>query len=188
MRRRRSPLKRLRFWFERWAAYPKGSAGAWWFLIKAQFEPRWLRDAIWWVRHRTTHRFDRIYIPTLKPAYHDHPEKLLHACMAELTEFIENEADILDWSGPESQPAWDEMAAVYLWWTKQRPLRCEPWADMPELVMDLDGPVLFPTRPSAEEAAWRRAADRAMKLEAEFEAEDTAMLVRLMRVRSFLSV
>jgi hypothetical protein len=63
----------------------------WWKLhSKYRFFAR-LRDAYWWIAHRTWARYDLVRIPTLDFGYHDKDSLLLHSCFSLLVDFVEKE-------------------------------------------------------------------------------------------------
>jgi hypothetical protein len=70
----------------------------------------------------------RLSIPTLPPReWVDKDYVLLHACFTVLVDYIEKEdpAGVVDyWDGTsqEAANAWQEMQALYRYWTKERPL------------------------------------------------------------------
>jgi hypothetical protein len=84
-----------------------------------------LDRAYWWVMHRTLKRFDRIYIRSLPPGYHDKDDMMLHGCFQLLVDWVEREKG-LDWWDPEGisqQHHHKELRALYEWWTVERPKR-----------------------------------------------------------------
>ena len=89
----------------------------------------WARmlDAAWrWFRNRFIRRFDRVYIKTLSPDYHDKDDIYLHACFQILVDWVEREKG-LDWWNPDGKGAVHEahleFKALYDWWTIERPKR-----------------------------------------------------------------
>jgi len=97
---------------------------------------RALTSAWYWIKHRVWRRFDRVYIRTLSPDYHDKDDIFLHACFQILVDWVEREKG-LDWWGHgeetahgvtsqelnSSDEAHREMKALYDWWTGERPKR-----------------------------------------------------------------
>lgn len=90
----------------------------------------WFMGAYRWVRNRIWRRFDRVYIKTLSPDYHDKDDIYLHACFQILVDFIEREKGP-EWWGPSDGPQ-NTLKELYLWWTSERPKR---YIDPPEKVL-----------------------------------------------------
>lgn len=88
---------------------------------------RWSFRSAWlWFKHRLWRRFDRVYIRTLTPDYHDKDDIYLHACFQILVDWVEREKG-LDWWNPDGlgarHEAHEQLKALYDWWTSIRPKR-----------------------------------------------------------------
>ena len=113
-------------------------------------QKRRFREAVWWVRHRTTDQY-HIVTTELKPGYYELEQRLLYSSFKLLVEYVEiglasknldcdskdpkvRGLQYLDWEINEpqcSQEQRDTAAAarlLYLWWTVERPRRLEPWS------------------------------------------------------------
>lgn len=193
--------QRVTSWAKHFGDFQLNTVGDWWYMAVKQFMPRRLQNAYWWIVHRTWDRYDRIYIPTLKPGYHDKPEIMLHGVMALIVDFVEREnaGEVIDWSStPEHQAAWDEICAMYLWWTAARPNRRDPldeiespdWGSEPVMFDENGLPTLYRLVQKYESEEHRTAYLEAIHASASAEelwaAEDTEMLVRAIMVRPFL--
>ena len=127
--------------------------------------------------------------------WHDVTGLLLEVPFKLLVDFIEKEkpGDNVDWdAAPEYRHAWDEMMALYTWWTLRHPKRHDPLDDIPIPPFHTKPYEGHPgfieyISPTEEEApGWKAACDESARLELEWEAEDQAMLHRLIDIRGFL--
>ena len=82
----------------------------------------------YWLMHRfhPKHQYNRIRIKSLSPGYYDPDIRMLHACFDLYTEWFRYnvfEEKLMDRSTvDEGNPGlWDEMMALYLWWTVKKP-------------------------------------------------------------------
>ncbi len=143
--------------------------------------------------------------------YYSVETRILHALFQTLVDQVTEQADreertslarssdekvraYLDWAGglddpslPEGQqsPAFAraarELKALYIWWTVERPGRPDPWETFkPESEEDSDD---FLTEVDQETRDRWRAQE---EMRAQQEAEDTEMLIRLIRIRNIL--
>lgn len=120
---------------------------------------KWLRrkDPIWWIRHRTTDRYN-VVRTGLPPGYYDKDIQMIHACFSLLVDFVESECDgvanlkrQMRYGGHHGEMA-TECLALYWWWTEIRPRRGEEDFDMGDV----------------------------------YDAKDDEMLARLVKIRSWL--
>lgn len=153
-----------------------------WLWFNRYRTPIWqLRKAIWWVRHRTTDRYDRIYIKSLTPGYYDCDTLMLHGIFELIRRFVEDEhggrksldefsAELESRAETSSNPGEPEallrqarfqrdVVDLYDWWRTKRPLRQDP----------LDVPYRM-----------------GRQLEQLYENEDTEMMCRAVRLRTGL--
>ena len=138
----------------------------------------------------------RIKIDTLNAQYHDAMEELLHVNFQILVDFIEDEAEYIkriDWSATEEHAhAYNEMQALYNWWTKVRPSRVDP-VESPDLV---NPPMEFKELPNGllewlpydveKYPEYDLALKESMRLDQAWWEEDQRNLHRLIDIRSFL--
>lgn len=136
-----------------------------WFL-------RVLDRSYWWVMHRTFKRFDRIYIKSLSPGYHDKDDMMLHGCFQLLVDWVEREKGIEWWDpdGLDQKDAVAQLKRLYEWWKTLRPQRyIEPPTSA---LLTSDG--------TASEV------DNTVYIENVWEKEDQEQLERLVRLRTHL--
>lgn len=158
---------------------------------------RFWTDIIWWVKHRTTHKFHVIQIPTLSPGFYDKDTQILHGMFGLLTDYIEVEKglEVFNWDADEDKAKIrDEMVALYDWWTKTRPNRVDVLDELSEesFPEEFDGEVLgwmafdekYPDHESVKKR--KEVYKRSWKQEEDFDNEDTEMLIRLIRIRKHL--
>ena len=135
-------------------------------------------NALWWVRHRIDprHRYHVVHTG-LKPGYYDKDYLILHSCFNLLKDYVEVEKPFEHFvTDEETKPIWDEVKALYNWWTILRPSRKEiacP-SDLLEHGIGYSSP---------ESSKW--ALDHADQ-EQKWNDEDDAMLIRLIKVRHHL--
>lgn len=150
-----------------------------------------LHDVKWAILHRfhPKHQYNILKPRSLKPGYYDSDTRILHACMDELSEFVEwNERnDWIDWGGDDKHKiAWTEMKTIYRWWNKDRAKMEEEadrairkWHDVYTKEGGFDR-----TKNLSKRA--NRLSDEHQRLEDLIVATDEDMLVRLMKIRRFL--
>jgi hypothetical protein len=118
---------------------------------------------------------------------------MLHAAFGLLVDFVEKEnaLDIIDWegSGDDHARAVVEIEELYDWWKNERPRRKRP---LDQLADDLWPPyknweTIVDAR-DIEYPSYQTALAKTMKLEQQWEEEDTKNLIRLIKVRTFLYV
>lgn len=180
--RRERPVR----WFIQKDLWEHGIARQWTFLGW-----RW-RDFKWAVLHRYHPKHRMHVVDTgLEPGWHDPRTQILHGAFHTFKTFYERQlTGHVDWQGDEHhQKTWDEMTALYEWWTKVRPHREETLEPLPRdgvigqsfmAVFDDD----YQDRPEVKE--WRRVADAHNKAEQGWEQEDEVMLIRLIKIRRAL--
>lgn len=135
--------------------------------------PYYLRCAIW-------HRWNVVKCPTLPPTYQAPSELVLHASMACLVRYVEQQAGGCDWSWDEGHAhAKAEMDAIYAWWTKER--NTERAAEVAALERWYLQRADHRPTPQAE-------ADfaAACAVEAANDERETEMLIRLAKIRGYL--
>lgn len=163
---------------------------------------RWLNRLYWWVAHRTTRRFDRVYIHSLEPGYHDKDEMMLHACFQLLVDFVEEEEPfrVVNWEEDEiHRCVASEIRDLYDWWKNKRPLRQTaldmlPEAKCPEpfacFVKNEKGCLSYGPEERRKEALlypeYVEAMDSSVKEEEAWEREDDENLARLVKIRPHL--
>jgi hypothetical protein len=133
---------------------------------------RALTSAWYWVKHRVWRRYDRVYIRTLAPDYHDKDEIFIHACFQLLVDWVEREKG-LEWWDPDGhahEGAHKEMKVLYDWWTQERPKR---YIDPPESFLLTGGG-------SIEES------NNTTYLDDVWEVEDQRRLEALVKYRGYL--
>ncbi len=135
-------------------------------------------------------------IETLEKGWCDKDRVMLHAAFQLLVDFVEKEkpGEIVDWGhDPEHQHAWQEIQALYEWWTRTRPARKDPleekglkrppirWKKVPG--SDLSQLVDYDRKnyPEYEDAVAQH-----QRLENEWHDEDQRNFHRLVEVRGFL--
>lgn len=97
-----------------------------------------IREAIWWVKHRTTNVYHKLDLG-LKPSWYDTDIRMLYACFALLKEFVEKELDGFNgidrkiedyyksWKEDDQESeykfdyqeainAYKEIKRLYVWW------------------------------------------------------------------------
>lgn len=121
-----------------------------------------INNAKWWLLWRFHPRHRYFMVNTgLGPGYHDHDERILHACMAMLCEFVK-----YDYHVPIP-----EALAIHQWWTVEKPA---DEARHNELLMKCYG---REKRGTAEDH------DELDRIDEKIRADETAMLHRLVDIR-----
>jgi hypothetical protein len=69
-----------------------------------------------------------------------------------------------------------EILSLYKWWTEERPNRLSPWKEYDDALL------------TASPSESKKLSKKAQKLEEAYHTEDTKMLIRLMKIRSYLSI
>lgn len=148
-----------------------------------------LSNLKWAIIHRfhPKHQYNILKPRSLKPGYYDSDTRILHACMDEVSVFVEHEEKygMTDWNGTKQHKhAWSEMKVIYKWWNKTRPATEEKvenllhrWSD----AFDKDGGFNKPRSPKTSKLS-----DKMYKLENLIDATDEEMLIRLARIRLFM--
>lgn len=193
--------------WDAWEEKTRAEHPAWWFFhrtLQRKWDRFWarVRDAKWWVLHRVAprHRYNLLRTG-LPPGYYDLDERILHAVFNGLVGFVEVENPSVNYDSKLSTPReiglerldWEislkcdescnfkpgdehygeptsqslsaaEQKALYLWWKDVRPNRANPYDDC------------------VPERDYKKIHD----IEAAYDAEDEAMLVRLMKIRQSL--
>lgn len=175
----------------------------------------WLPELWYYAKCRAWHRYNVVVARSLPPTWGDRDNLMLHACFAILGDVIEKER-IFEHNCADGDPddgqswAWAlrEMRELWDWWTVRRPereaeywRRLHAWDDLHQRDRDAytsahpgwqetDNPHLVRhslpetfVEPEDTKAAWREL--RAFDDDAR-DAEDDAMLARLMKVRGYL--
>ncbi len=138
------------------------------------------------VRQRWLHT---LIIASLERGNHDPDEVLLHAAFQCLVDFMTKyNPESVDWTyDEEPQKVWEEIRALYEWWTNVRPARVDPLSDP-----TLDIPPLFPEGNDTSVERRKKyprfyeALHQHTKLEKQWLEEDQANLHRLVEVRPYL--
>lgn len=167
-----------------------------------------IRDAIWWVRHRTTDRYHIIDISGMDgydKGWIDRDHAMYLACFKLLCDFVEKESKILmtrdvtlaDYTSETYQPTGDELEciknqidheneirAIYLWWKHTRPAEKRAHESV-----ELNSPPLFDvdwqlnrSTEFYESQMWKDYFAEDQRLD----EKDDEMLERLMKVRKYL--
>lgn len=85
-------------------------------------------DVKWWFLHRFHPKYRYHVIKTdLKPRYYDTDTRILYNCFKLLNDFIEHEADSIDWKGSSDEhfEAYCTMKELWYWWNCIRPTEWE---------------------------------------------------------------
>jgi hypothetical protein len=152
-----------------------------WWAIKTK-----IYNVIRWIKYRTINRFNVVKIKSLKPGYYDIDLRMLHAMFDLLVEFIEKEEPFerIDWDAtPEVSNAAKEIKELYEWWVYVYPHRKSPLDDLDESLIP---PILSDRAHLDEYPAYQLALKETIKLENEWDDEDTTNLCRLIMIRGFL--
>ena len=162
-----------------------------------RFFARPSRDAYWWIAHRVNpkHRYHVCKPRTLKPNYHDPRTMILHSSMECLVQFYEHAIDQIVWDdGEERLHAYNEIIAIYKWWTEEYPHRRDnfvngdPLPEYVELPEEWGMMAMFNDKyrnePIVEE--WRKGADIRNKNDEDWYNKTEEMLIRLMKIRLYL--
>jgi hypothetical protein len=86
----------------------------------------------WGILHRTIHRF-HVINTGLTPGYYDSDVRMLHACFALLTDYMETKfrgltphemaPKVKEWADDAGNSYPNEIYDLYFWWTVERPAR-----------------------------------------------------------------
>jgi len=110
---------------------------------------------------------------------------ILYGMFQILVDFMEEEADIVDWSAdPDHQRVYNELRKLYKWWTEDRPNRDDSYPDSEDFGVE----DIFGDNASKQPGykAWRDACDEKEKIDREYDLEDTEMLIRLITIRRYM--
>ncbi|KKN36851.1 hypothetical protein LCGC14_0769430 [marine sediment metagenome] len=115
----------------------------------------------------------------------DSDGQILYATFQILVDFMEEEADTVDWTGsPKHQEIFEELTKLYDWWTKDRPNRDDSYPASEDFgINDIFG---ANARKQPGYKAWRDACDEKEVRDREYELEDTEMLIRLVTIRGYM--
>lgn len=140
-------------------------------------------------------RSNLLRIPTMNYEYADPVERILHANMAVLVDFIEKEEPFkyINWNAtPEHRRAADEMLEIYRWWKYDpfaRELGPENFYQMNyREVLEWARTIYKPEDNWIEQGIERSKNPGTFWFDIENEAEDrrTAMMIRLAKIRRYL--
>jgi len=126
---------------------------------------------------------------TLKPGYYDCDFRMLHACFQLLVDFVEKERpfELIDWDHDERhRHAQAEIKELYHWWKVVYPARRSLLSQMHD---DETPPTISFGDGGASDWRYPNYRNAIMLLGAQeefWQKEETCMLVRLMKIRSFL--
>lgn len=115
----------------------------------------------------------------------DSDEQILHAMFQILVDFIEQEADIIDWAADaKHQKIYNELRLLYDWWIKSRPDRDSSYPHTDDFGFDN----IFGdnARKHPGYKSWRDACEKKEERDREYELEDTEMLIRLITIRQYM--
>jgi len=157
----------------------------------------WIRDPVYHLKCKyiTQYHYIKIDIDRFKRYdkkvsirnyyWFDSDEQILYAMFQILVDFIEKEADIVDWSSDaKHQEVFDELTELYTWWTKDRPNRDDSYPSTKDFGFDNIFADNVTKQPGYR--AWRDACDEKEQKEREYEQEDTEMLIRLITIRGYM--
>jgi len=127
-----------------------------------------------WVRLYFWDRFDVVKAKNLKRGrYYDKDWQMMSVCFQLLVDYVEVEADQINWKEEPYAGIWKEMQELYSWWTKDRKIREEKGDSM-----------LLSTSWDKEFSKEER--ENWFKFDIACGEEDTEMLIRLMKIRPHL--
>jgi hypothetical protein len=130
----------------------------------------------WNILHRVVpkHQYHIIRPRTLTPGFHDHDERILHACMGEIRQFVDNSGPIVSWDDhdPGNLLILHEMLDICDWWVRVYPTREQEWERA------------FEEQHGAERGA--DYFDALFEQEKKWKDEEDQMLSRLIKIRRYL--
>ena len=134
---------------------------------------------------------ERFFDNGRKPLYRYHwldsDTKILYGLMQILVDFVEQESDIVDWTAdPKHLEIYDEFMAIYKWWTEERPNRSDVFPSSADYGLDPLEIFSEDNKKSPNYRRWHEAVMEGYKLEEEYHAEDTEMLIRFVTIRRYL--
>jgi len=140
---------------------------------------------------------NKLTITTLKAKeWCDKDEVLIHAAFQLLVDFVEKEkaGEVIDWTwNNDVKQAWYEIHSLYKWWKEIRPARKDPLMDE-----HIESPPFefekIPDSKYVRLVDWDRedhkdfadACEESVRLEKEWNEEDSDNLHRLVNIRSYL--
>lgn len=147
-------------------------------------------------------RYNTVTAKTLPPTWRDADSRMLHINFEILRSVIEDE-QIFERNGAEGDPndgkswAWalKEMQTLWHWWTVERPARVKleedtlhAWAERrgPLQFKEIPGTNLSEMLPGNQDEETERLWKLHNTVEAENDAQDEAMLIRLIKLRPYL--
>ncbi len=152
-----------------------------------------LKDLFWYFQCRFVRKHQHHIIRTkLKPGWHDTDERILHACMSLLVEFVEKESS----EKLNDSDEYKTMMEIYDWWVEERNndlINLEYlYAQLPsreKIIASRDNNntnktiiYMFGERTPEEQEV----IDQIHKLEQKIEDDENKMLMRLMSIRTWL--
>lgn len=185
LRKIASPFRRVRRWMENWHWRP--------------FRP--IGRGIYWLRTHTYNRYHLVDCRNARNGYNwgwiDRSEIILFANMAILKEYVEREADQIDWTW-DSEPirVRKEMEDILRWWDHDRKLEHDAYDELLTKAYGFkDCTVVVPTEnPCLQQMVFTRRGDpeweadckRCQAAEDALETKDEEMLNRLIKIRAHL--
>ncbi|MEM3097251.1 MAG: hypothetical protein QXU32_00810 [Nitrososphaerales archaeon] len=167
-----------------------------WHWLASLFKWKTYRRLWWAIDCRFIHRYNIVKIRSLKPGYYDIDTRMLHAMFDLLVEYVENEKpfDNIDWAagGDVSVFVAQEIKDLYHWWKYVYPARKNPLEELPDDLLppqlrgDIDMVVNLESIHDSEYPSYKSALEEAIRLQQEWDEEDTRNLIRLIKIRNFL--
>lgn len=123
--------------------------------------------------------------------WYDSDTRILYGMFQILVDYYEKEepGEQFDWTAsPEHERIWAEINELYKWWTVTRPNRPDSHAHIEDSNHGCEGPFMVFDLPDNDPRyiQFRADMDRSRQIEAEYQQEDTEMLIRLITIRENL--
>jgi len=176
-------FKRFRRWLEHHHRWPLKQIG----------------HALYWLR---THTYNKYHIIDCRSPHNgyswgwfDRSSLILFANMAILVEYVEKEADQIDWtSDPSHSEARSEMEIIYQWWLKGRKIEHDDYEALLTKAYGFDRCTVF--EPCEDDPSirgrhfvlqsWEEDCRRCDEAEEALEKKDEEMMIRLIKIRGHL--